>query len=362
MAPPALQQHAFSITDPLVPPFTLQGDFGKFLDLGSATTFPLTENDFTQTFSRQGMTAPYLQSWNVTLERQLTNSFMLSASYVGNKGTHLDGWTSVNQLPADKLGPDSQFGGQTAQQRRVYPNVFGLYNFENGGNSRTTPCKSKASGGIPTGYPSWLPIPMARRWTCGTAVSRTATTGTGSFGPTDTDLAHTFVYSYIWDMPWFKNPGQGFASHALHWVLGGWEANGIVTVRSGFPFTVTASDVSGSGGGTGSARPNRISDGELPSDERTITRWFDTTAFVLPANTPSGIAESISCAAPSCLAGTRVSSSTSPFMRRRCWSCVYCSTISPTRPDTITPMVLSGLPLPGGSPASSRDREPSVWV
>ncbi|PYV11226.1 MAG: hypothetical protein DMG07_19745, partial [Acidobacteria bacterium] len=136
VAPPALQQHAFYTTDPLVAPFTFRNDFGKFLDLGNAKTFPLTDSDFTQTFSRDGMPAPYLQSWNLTLERQVTKSFLLSSSYVGNKGTHLDGWTSLNQLPADKLGPDSKFGGLTAQQRTVYPAVGGLYNFENGGNSR----------------------------------------------------------------------------------------------------------------------------------------------------------------------------------------------------------------------------------
>src|SRR5439155_1403530 len=85
VAPPALQQHTFLTTDPFVAPFSFRGDFGKFLDLGNATTFRLTDSDFTQTFSKDGMPAPYLQSWNLTLERQLTKSLLLSASYVGNK-------------------------------------------------------------------------------------------------------------------------------------------------------------------------------------------------------------------------------------------------------------------------------------
>jgi hypothetical protein len=32
--------------------------------------------------------------------------------------------------------------------------------------------------------------------------------------------------------------------------------------------------------GRGSIRPNRIADGNLPSDQRTPARWFDTSAFV----------------------------------------------------------------------------------
>ena len=37
-------------------------------------------------------------------------------------------------------------------------------------------------------------------------------------------------------------------------------------------------------------RPNRIADGTLPSDQRTVDRWFDTNAFVaLTASTPNQI-------------------------------------------------------------------------
>jgi hypothetical protein len=30
-------------------------------------------------------------------------------------------------------------------------------------------------------------------------------------------------------------------------------------------------------------RPNRIASGELPSDERSVNEWFDTSAFVVPS-------------------------------------------------------------------------------
>jgi hypothetical protein len=39
-------------------------------------------------------------------------------------------------------------------------------------------------------------------------------------------------------------------------------------------------------GGERRSRPDRIRDGNLPSDERTIDRWFDTGAFVALNATP----------------------------------------------------------------------------
>ena len=35
-------------------------------------------------------------------------------------------------------------------------------------------------------------------------------------------------------------------------------------------------------------RPNRIASGELPSDQRSIAEWFDTSAFVTPSSPAYG--------------------------------------------------------------------------
>jgi hypothetical protein len=36
------------------------------------------------------------------------------------------------------------------------------------------------------------------------------------------------------------------------------------------------------GANTGAARPNRIADGNLPSDQRSTANWFDKAAFIAP--------------------------------------------------------------------------------
>jgi hypothetical protein len=65
----------------------------------------------------------------------------------------------------------------------------------------------------------------------------------------------------------------------LNGFIGNWQVNGILTVRGGTPFTPALGT---STANTGAARPNRIGDGNLPSDQRSILNWFDKTAFVAP--------------------------------------------------------------------------------
>ena len=66
------------------------------------------------------------------------------------------------------------------------------------------------------------------------------------WGPCDYDATHNFVANTVYDLPFGhdrmfgKNMGK-----ALDAVAGGWTAGGILSVHSGFPLTITASDASG---------------------------------------------------------------------------------------------------------------------
>jgi hypothetical protein len=100
------------------------------------------------------------------------------------------------------------------------------------------------------------------------------------------DQTHRFVVAYLYDLPFGK--GQRFAINnpVLNAIAGNWQLNGVTTIQSGLPFTpVLSSNPSGS---SGNARPNRYSNGNLPSGERTVSHWFDTAAF-LPTPTPYNI-------------------------------------------------------------------------
>ncbi len=96
------------------------------------------------------------------------------------------------------------------------------------------------------------------------------------------DIPQNLTASVGYELPVGK--GKKFLSNANRFeggLLGGWQVQGIVVLRSGRPFTPTISrDVANTG--IGGQRPNRIGSGELANP--TIAQWFDKTAFTLPAN------------------------------------------------------------------------------
>ncbi len=60
------------------------------------------------------------------------------------------------------------------------------------------------------------------------------------YGNSQLDMRHRFVFSGLYQLPFGQ--GQRFgsgASRGLDAVLGGWQVNGILTLQSGFPFSVT---------------------------------------------------------------------------------------------------------------------------
>src|SRR5262249_10235859 len=72
-----------------------------------------------------------------------------------------------------------------------------------------------------------------------------------------------------------------FAKHAkglVRQVAGGWQLNSITALQTGLPFHVTATDRSNTATSFG-GRPNRLCNGNLPADQRSPQKWFDTSCF-----------------------------------------------------------------------------------
>lgn len=65
-------------------------------------------------------------------------------------------------------------------------------------------------------------------------------------------------------------------------LIGGWNLSSISSFNSGMPLIMgTVQNLTGSLGG--GSRPNRIGNGVLSGSQRGIYRWFDPSAFALPA-------------------------------------------------------------------------------
>jgi hypothetical protein len=98
-------------------------------------------------------------------------------------------------------------------------------------------------------------------------------------GLSDFFAKHIGSFSWLWELP-----GPGPRNGVLQAIAGGWQINGLVSMRSGTPINLLAgADVALSS--TPNQRPNVIRDPVLSSDRprgERILAWFDRTAFVSP--------------------------------------------------------------------------------
>ncbi len=91
------------------------------------------------------------------------------------------------------------------------------------------------------------------------------------------------VISTTWALPFGK--GRRFLSSApgiVDKVLGGWNTQTISTFASGQYFSPSFSGTNPSNTNTSGGLPDRIADGNLPSDQRSFVRWFNPAAFAIP--------------------------------------------------------------------------------
>jgi len=90
-------------------------------------------------------------------------------------------------------------------------------------------------------------------------------------------VPHRLVLTMLYELPKFKS------NAIVNGVLGGWKVGLFETVESGPTFTVTTTANTTNAFPAGSLRPNLLRDASLPSDQRVVSKWFDTSAFANPA-------------------------------------------------------------------------------
>jgi outer membrane receptor protein involved in Fe transport len=246
-----------------------------FLKNGFPSTF-LDPNDPTllrrvriRAINPEGQKAQYKQ-WSLGFQRELSQTIVVSADYVGTKGSDI--WTlrNLNQPdPVTKLAPYPNLGGfieytdQDGTSKYDGLEVTFERRFSRGYGFRAAYTLSKATDNsgehlFTGGSPSFLQNALDRNsWE----------------GPSDQDTRHRFAGNWIFDLP-FGEGRKWLSSGAGAKILGGFTYSGIVTARTGRPFTVTQS--SNNVGQSMTGLPNRVGDGE---GQKTVDAWFDVTAF-----------------------------------------------------------------------------------
>jgi hypothetical protein len=224
---------------------------------------------------------PYVQQWNLTFEQEIL-SMGIRTSYVGTKSTQLLFSRQINR-PLPSITPFNQ-------QRRPYPLYGDIVYTENGGNSIYHALQIEANRRFSKG----LSYTVGYTWASDIAdVSDSGLTGGTIENPLDRaaeraresyNIRHRMMSSFIWELPFGQ--GRRLLSNLPAYadrILGGWKLSGVLYLQTGTWFTPTFSGSDPSNTNTIGGRPNRLASGQLPSNQRSIYRWFDITAFAVPS-------------------------------------------------------------------------------
>jgi hypothetical protein len=232
--------------------------------------------------ANRGNRTPYVQIWNVGIDKTFGNNWLLSTTYLGSKGTDISIEYPVNT--ANQPGP-----GDLAPRQRL-PQFAPLTIDGNWSNTSYQAAQLKLEKRTSSGLAFLLSYTYSKTLDIASTVHGPSQPYNGvqnthdfraSRGPSDFDLTHNFVTSLVYDLPFGegKRFGSG-AGSASRYLLGGWQITGIVTSNSGFPFTLGVPGDNANVGG-GAQRPTLIGQ-LLPSGfQQTPDHWFNRDAVTV---------------------------------------------------------------------------------
>jgi hypothetical protein len=224
---------------------------------------------------------PYSMQFNLTVEKQVFD-MGLSASFISTRGRKSIWSRDLNQVPADTRPYAEKFA------LAPFPYLFSINHTINGGSHNYQAGTVKAERQFKNGfyYQAHLTLSksMADDWSSSSedAFNRSRDRSQGGAIP-----RWRGVVVALYNLPFGK--GQRYASglpKPVNVLASGWSIGGTYVAQTGLYFTPGFSGVDPSNTNRRTGRPDRIGDGNLPADQRTLARWFDTTAFVAP---PAGI-------------------------------------------------------------------------
>jgi hypothetical protein len=241
----------------------------------------------------------YVQQWNTSVQRELSADISVEVAYTGSKITRVGlPDTNLNQLSVEQLAQgvalqqrvanpffgivprSSSLGDPTipvAQLLKPYPQYTTVSLYRNNVGTTIyhglyTKLEQRLSGGL-----SYVVSYTRSKLVDDASSVFDALILTGpvvnvpvadSFNRTlerdysSGDIPHVFVASGVWNLPWW-----------------GFTLAGVVTLQSGIPLTIAQTTNNNAFAGFGTQRPNLVGDPELPRDERSTGRWFNTSAF-----------------------------------------------------------------------------------
>ncbi len=255
--------------------------------------FPTTPPSAPGFVANRNNRTPYVQTWNLGIEKSFGNNWLVSATYLGSKGTHLTIEYPVNT--ASTPGP-----GDLGPRQRL-PQFSPMTIDVNGANSSYHAGQIKIEKRTTSGLAFLTSYSYSKSMDVSSTVHGTSQPYNGiqdsfningSRGPSDFDLTHNFVTSVVYELPFGE--GKRFLNdHGVlsRYALGGWQTTAIVSLNSGFPFSLLVPFDNANVGG-GAQRPNLVGNpnsGACPGQGggpaipvHSIDCWFNTNAVAFP--------------------------------------------------------------------------------
>ncbi len=250
----------------------------------------LGQNGSSEFFFPSNYKNPHILAWNFSVQQALPYNLTLDVAYVGNHGVDMGSSQNINASPV--IAPTST---GDAAYLPYYPHTGSVSQY-------FVPVSSMYNGlqlKIDKRFSSGLSITSAFSWQKGMAYYNGGDDD-GFYGfylngqyhrnwaRNDFNRTIEYVQSYVYQLPFGKGKRfLGSASPVVDKIAGGWQIEGILTVMTGLPFTVTYSStyLNLNQGGTNTPEQvlpnvnilygiNTTSNGGSP--------WFNTAAFAPP--------------------------------------------------------------------------------
>jgi hypothetical protein len=245
-------------------------------------------------FFNPNLTLPFMQRWEISVQRQLPHQAVLELVYVGNHGSDLRSNRQLNPVPRQYLStspvrdqatidflstqvpnpfypllPKTSLSGANvgrSQLLRPYPQFTGITRDTNEGYSRYHSLQARFEKRLSAGYT------LNVAWTWSKLLEATSFLNETDPIPervtSDQDRTQRVVVSGLWELPFGK--GRKLAASLrgpLGKIMEGWQAQAIYQYQSGAAL------------GFGNAIfTGNLSDIPLSSGQRTVRQWFNTAA------------------------------------------------------------------------------------
>jgi hypothetical protein len=297
-------QTGYSITTNFVPTInnitfssTLSNPFPNgILEPVGASQGPQTNIGNSISFFNQNPLSPYNQRWELGIQRELSSGFVVEASYVGNRGTHVEINRDINAVPNQFLSTlPVRDTTRIAYLSGNVPNPFsglGIPGVGAGSNisrqnlMRPFPEFGSINTTTNDGY-SWYhaaQLRIEKRFSKGYTVQASFThsklmQATEYLNPadprptrtiSDQDYPNRLAVSAIYELPFgSKHHFLGNSNGVVSRLVSGWQVQGVYAYQTGAPLTWGNYIFNGN-----------IKDILIPSSQKGISKWFDNTGFV----------------------------------------------------------------------------------